>query len=237
MSKVLLLTFVYSLTTFYSDKGLVAFAGDTNNVNDGPSEAYRLPDTTEPVSYDLRITPTIRENSFRGQVDIVVKAKQYTTEVILNSKDLTVSSVSWFQDLKTNRTTAIKDYVYEERNERLVIKLEKSILPSRLYKFSIVFSGILREDYTGFHKYFYDSGNHSRYLYMCNLEQNTCTVYNIHLDHIMIIFLSQKLIFVIFFLSSRLTLIPVDHMWKWSTHACHAITWSENSIIKYNLPR
>lgn len=179
MSKVLFLTFVYSLTTFYSSKGLLALAGDTNNVNDGPSEAYRLPDTTEPVSYELRITPTIRENSFRGQVDIVVRAKQYTTEVILNSKDLIVSSVSWFQDLKTNRTTAIKDYVYEERNERLVVKLEKSILPSRLYKFTIIFSGILREDYTGFHKYFYDSGNHSRYLYMYDLEQNTCTVYNI----------------------------------------------------------
>jgi len=184
MSKVLLLTFVFSLTEFHNGKGLAAVTGDTNNVvNDSPSDAYRLPDTTEPVSYDLRITPDIRTNSFRGQVDVVVRANQYTAEVILNSKDLIVSSVSSFQDLKTTRTTAIKDYVYEERNERLVVKLEKLILPSRLYKFTVEFSGIIREDYTGFHKYFYDSGNRSRYLYMCDLEQKTFIVFNIlHLD-------------------------------------------------------
>jgi len=176
------LTFVFSLTTvFHNGKGLAALTGDTNNVvDDGLHDAYRLPDTTEPVSYELRITPAIESNSFHGQVDIVVRAKQYTAEVILNSKDLIVSSLSSFQDLKTNRTLAIKDYVYEERNERLVVKLEKLILPSRLYKFTVVFSGILREDYTGFHKYFYDSGNQSRYLYnMYDLEQKTCTVYNI----------------------------------------------------------
>jgi len=167
MSKVLLLTFVFSLTALHDGKGLAALTGDTNNVSD----AYRLPDITEPVSYELRITPAIRNNSFHGEVDIVVRVKQYTTEVILNSKDLIVSSVSWFHDLKTNRATAIKDYVYEDRNERLVVKLEKSILPSRIYKFTIVFSGIIRDDFTGFHKYHYDSDNHSRYIniymYVC----------------------------------------------------------------------
>lgn len=165
-SKVLLLTFVYFLTALRNGKGLVELTENTNNSNDGLSDEYRLPDTTEPVSYELRITPAIRQSSFQGQVDIVVNAKQYTSEVILNSKDLIVSSVSWFQDLKTNRTTAIKEYLFEERNERLIIKLEKSILPSRLYKFSIKFSGIVRDDFTGFHKYFYDSGNSSRYLYV-----------------------------------------------------------------------
>lgn len=166
MSKILLLTFVYFLTALHNGKGSAELTADTNNANDGARDAYRLPDTTEPVSYELRITPAIRQNSFQGQVDIVVRAKQYTSEVILNSKDLVVSSVSWFQDLKTNRVTEVKDYVYEECNERLVVQLEKSILPSRLYKFTVEFSGIVRDDFTGFHKYFYDSVNSSRYLYL-----------------------------------------------------------------------
>ncbi|XP_060850045.1 thyrotropin-releasing hormone-degrading ectoenzyme-like [Rhopalosiphum padi] len=162
MSKFLLLTFVCSLTALHNGKGLAAIAGDINNENDGTN--YRLPDSTEPVSYDLRITPDIENLSFHGQVDIVVKSKQYTTEVILNSKDLILSSVPSFQDLKTNRSIEIKSYAFDERNEWLVVKLKKSIIPQRLYKFTVVFSGILRDDYTGFHKYFYDSGNHSRWI-------------------------------------------------------------------------
>lgn len=164
MSKFLLLTLVCSLTALHNGKGLAAIAGDINNENDGTN--YRLPDSTEPVSYDLRITPDIENRSFHGQVDIVVKSKQYTTEVILNSKDLILSSVPSFQDLKTNRSIEIKSYAFDERNEWLVVKLKKSIIPQRLYKFTVVFSGILRDDYTGFHKYFYDSGNHSRYLHV-----------------------------------------------------------------------
>jgi len=164
MSKVLLLTFIaYFLTALHNGQSLAAFTGDTNRAN-SDGDAYRLPDTTEPVSYELRIKPDIKNNLFSGQVDIVVRAKQYTSEVILNSKDLIVSSVSWFQDLKTNRSTALKDYVYEQRNERLIIKLEKLIVPPRLYKFTVVFSGTVRNDFTGFHKYIYDSGNSSRYL-------------------------------------------------------------------------
>lgn len=164
MSKFLLLAFVCTLTALHNAKGLAALAGDTNNANDGTNYAYRLPDSTEPVSYDLQITPDIENRSFHGQVDIVVKAKQYTTEVILNSKDLILTSTPWFQDIKTNRSMAIKDYAFDERHERLIVKLERSILPSRLYKFTVAFSGILRDDFTGFHKYFYDSSNHSRYL-------------------------------------------------------------------------
>lgn len=164
MSKVLLLTFAaYFLTALHNGKGWVVLTEETNHVNTN-GDPNRLPDTTEPVSYELRIKPDIKNNLFSGEVEIVVRAKQYTFEVILNSKNLTVSSVSWFQDLKTNRTTAIKDYVYEHRNERLVIKLEKLILPPRLYKFTVVFNGIVRDDFTGFHKYIYDSGNSSRYL-------------------------------------------------------------------------
>ncbi|KAE9538122.1 hypothetical protein AGLY_006094 [Aphis glycines] len=164
MSKFFLLAFFCTLTALQNAKGLAALAGDINDSNDGTNYAYRLPDSTEPVSYDLQITPDIENRSFHGQVDIVVKAKQYTTEVILNSKDLILTSAPWFQDMKTNRSMAIKDYAFDDRRERLVVKLERSILPSRLYKFTVAFSGILRDDYTGFHKYFYDSGNYSRWI-------------------------------------------------------------------------
>ncbi|CAI6342917.1 unnamed protein product [Macrosiphum euphorbiae] len=146
MSKVLLLTFVFSLTAFHNGKGLAALTGDTNNVvNDGPCDAYRLPDTTEPVRHRCE------GETVHGRGDPKLEGFDSVVRVL----------VSGLEDKPGNID---KDYVYEERNEWLVVKLEKLILPSRLYKFTVVFSGILREDYTGFHKYFYDSGNHSRWI-------------------------------------------------------------------------
>lgn len=130
---------------------------------------YRLPENTEPVSYKLRVKPIVdlinNNYTFYGQVDIVIRVKQYTDEIVLNSKGLNVSSVSGLEDWKTKRVTAVKNYVCNENDEQLVIKLEKSILPPRNYSFSVVFQGILRNDFTGFHKYFYDSRNNSRYIF------------------------------------------------------------------------
>lgn len=128
--------------------------------------AYRLPDNTEPVSYELRLEPTIdpdnKEYTFSGQIDILIKANRYASEVVLNSKNLNVLSVSALTDVKINRSIAVSGHKHDDVTEQLVIKLERKILPSRLYKFMVSFEGILRDDFTGFHKYFYDSNNRSR---------------------------------------------------------------------------
>lgn len=155
----LLLRFVVCLWSGVLRLRCAALAGD--------AAAYQLPDTTEPVSYELRMKPVVdpanEDYAFGGQVDIVVRARRYTTEVVLNSRDLTVTAVSAFQDVKTNRYTAVDEYACDEHAERLIVKLGKTMVPPRLYKFTVAFRGTLRNDSTGFHKYFYDADDRSRY--------------------------------------------------------------------------
>lgn len=166
-SNVALTCLVY-LLALRRRSSTAAFAGDTFNDNDRDPAAYRLPDTTEPVSYALRMKPVIdpanNNYTFGGQVDVIIRAKRQTTEVVLNSRDLTVTAVLAFQDMKTKRHIPVNGHVIDEPGERLIIRLGKKVMPPRLYKFTVEFDGALRNDLTGFHKYFYDSDDRSRYL-------------------------------------------------------------------------
>lgn len=127
----------------------------------------RLPGDTEPVSYELWLKPAVDaaggDHTFSGRVDIVVRTKRYTRRVVLNAAaDLVVSSVSDLQDVRADRSVAVSGFAREEREERLVIGLRERLIPSRIYKFAVSFRGTLRDDFTGFHKYFYDYNDKSR---------------------------------------------------------------------------
>lgn len=149
----------------------------TELVDDAPS-AYRLPVTVEPVSCELRMMPVVdcvNENyTFSGQVDVVIKARLYTSEVILNAKDLRISSVSGFQDMKYINDSwymlPIDEFIYNDRYEQLVIRLKRTMLPRRQYRFTVWFESVLGNDFKGFHTYFYDSTDNSRYLKRINQE-------------------------------------------------------------------
>lgn len=123
----------------------------------------RLPDTTEPVSYALRVKPPVDrsangDRAFRGRVDVVTRATRYATEVVLNARDLNVTAVTAFADVGTGGRVPVRGHVLDRAGERLVIALAKSIVPRRLYRFAVEFEGALRDDATGFHEYFYDAG-------------------------------------------------------------------------------
>lgn len=144
------------------------------DVQDEPIE-YGLPDHTEPVSYELRVRPTIDPvngtYTFNGSVEVVISVVRYTTVVVLNSKDLIVTSVSDFEDVRTGRhPVSVEEFECDKLREWLVIKLTRSLLPTRHYRFIVQFTGTLRSDFTGFHKYFYDSANRSRYYGLCSLS-------------------------------------------------------------------
>lgn len=169
-------------------RGVVGSVRGAGDVPAAPPD--RLPGDTEPVSYDLRIRPVVdaaTENyTFGGRVDIVIRALRYTTAVTLNSRDLTVSAVSGLRDTKTGALVPVAGYAYDEPAERLVVTLGKSIIPRRLYRLTVEFRGALRTDFTGFHKYFYDSQDDSRYLSYTPSVSNTKRLVKLllHTDHL-----------------------------------------------------
>jgi hypothetical protein len=110
------------------------------------------------------INPVNGTYTFNGSVEVVISAVRYTTVVVLNSKDLIVSSVSGFEDVRTGRhAVAVEGFECDALREQLIVTLARSLVPTRFYRFTVQFSGTLRNDFTGFHKYFYDSTNGSRY--------------------------------------------------------------------------
>lgn len=161
-------SFVPLLCGFLALLGSRSVSGDDAGATDDTevTGVYRLPDTTEPVSYGLRvrpqIDPAVGTYTFDGQVDLVIRAVKYTDQVVLNSRDLNVTAVTGFRDVRTNRSVPVSGYVYDAPNEQLVIDLGRSVVPPRLYGFTVEFSGALRNDFTGFHKHVYDSVNDSR---------------------------------------------------------------------------
>lgn len=127
----------------------------------------RLPGDTEPVSYELRLRPSVDtatgDYTYRGRVNIAVRARRYTTAVTLHAGRLvTVSAVSDVLNVRVNRSIRVVGYEHDGLAERLVLTLDWWLLPGRLYRFAVDFEGELRDDLTGFHKYFYDVGNQSR---------------------------------------------------------------------------
>ncbi|XP_050432734.1 uncharacterized protein LOC126840818 [Adelges cooleyi] len=134
----------------------------------GAMDVYRLPDHTKPESYALRMTPMVDPDnnrfSFSGQVEIVIAVKLYTYTVVLNSDDLDVSDVSEFQDLKSQRFVPVKSFASVQRNQQLVITLQTALLAKRRYRFTVKFSGILRNDFTGFHRESYNTKDNARWI-------------------------------------------------------------------------
>lgn len=77
------------LSTNLHDKETHAAENDYND--------YQLPDTTEPVSYDLRIKPIVdsvnKNYTFSGLVEIVIRAKWYAYNIKGNLKKLSLKII------------------------------------------------------------------------------------------------------------------------------------------------
>jgi len=104
----------------------------------------RLSKQVLPASYDLQIYPNLTNNTFLGQVSILINFNDYESEKFaLHIKDLNITSVK-FDD------TEVRTEKYESE-ELLVIHTE--MVPIKFqHTLSIQYSGHIRSDLMGFYK-------------------------------------------------------------------------------------
>lgn len=119
-------------------------------------DVFRLPNNTEPISYNLRIRPTIDpENnnfSFTGEVTIHIRVNTSTENITLNAYELNIENVE-VKDADSSTKITVKDLKLVAKNEQLIIILdEPGLTADREYKVKIVYSGEIRNDMTGFYK-------------------------------------------------------------------------------------
>ncbi|XP_077968024.1 puromycin-sensitive aminopeptidase-like [Styela clava] len=120
----------------------------------------RLPTNVLPINYNLWLKPCIEEFTFDGKVDIEVDVKEPTAEVVMNSMDIKISSVTYCQkDMKIFESSAIE---FDESQEKVIIKFA-STLAQGSGVLSILFKGELNDKMKGFYRSRYMVDGEARY--------------------------------------------------------------------------
>jgi puromycin-sensitive aminopeptidase len=102
---------------------------------------YRLPRTVLPRRYDVTLDPNLSAATFSGSVGIEADVASATDEIVMNAKELTVSSV------RVNGVDSA--FILHEETERLVIS--SSVTPGPC-SITIEFTGILNDKLRGFYR-------------------------------------------------------------------------------------
>lgn len=123
--------------------------------------AYRLPNNTKPVYYDIKLETAIHEGNFTftGYVDIQINVIEETDVITLHYRQLTISDVQlWDEDTMTS--PAYDYFTTREDQEFLVINLSETLKPGETYHVVIDYVGTLRNDDAGFYRssYFNEAG-------------------------------------------------------------------------------
>lgn len=145
---------IYVLCLCALARQLKGQAENTNPMNT-TNAVFRLPGTTVPDYYDLRLELQDFNGTdnltFSGVVNINITVVLFTDVVTLNLKDLNVTSVT-VTDITTSSRPLdleISKWVYLTNDEQFEIYLERSIPKYKYLRVSIMYVGNIRTDMTG----------------------------------------------------------------------------------------
>ena len=115
---------------------------------------FRLPTSSLPRRYELRLAPNLDEARFDGEEQIEIEVLEETSEIVLNALDLEIASASlrrgWTNDGALGDEIALRPQLDEER-EMVVLAASSPIAPGN-YALHCVFSGILNDKLCGFYR-------------------------------------------------------------------------------------
>jgi puromycin-sensitive aminopeptidase len=122
--------------------------------------AYRLPRTVTPARYDLTLEPDLAAGSFSGTEEVAVTVHERTSEIVLNAKDLLVSSGSLRS--ADGRTIEITKVVTDEEAERIALDLADPADPGA-WTLMLAFEGPLNDRMVGFYRSVFDDEDGARH--------------------------------------------------------------------------
>ncbi|XP_059611776.1 aminopeptidase N-like [Phlebotomus argentipes] len=170
-------------------------AVETETVQDAPP--YRLPNTTEPVKYELWMTTNIHtgEFAFNGRVSITIRVLTTTQAIHLNSVGLNIYGGNIRDEFGVEKAlTATTPYV---ENQIVVIDVTEVLVAGRTYILTLEFDGHLQSQARGFYynRYTDDFGRtfyiastafqhiFARWAFPCYDEPRFRTPFTIHVTH------------------------------------------------------
>ncbi len=140
--------------------------------------SQRLPTTVKPTKYTLTFEPDIDKATFDGSETIFLAVEKSTKRIILNSKDITISSASMAassavgtgkRDRPTGEWTEATIKAQPDA-ERVLLDFSHNITPGN-YELQIKFKGTLNNDLCGFYRCsFKDNSGKSHWMASTQME-------------------------------------------------------------------
>lgn len=129
-------------------------------------DVIRLPNDVLPVSYTLEIATDFEDFTYSGHVEIVIQSNASTCQIVLNSKELQITSVDIIEQ-EFNTSLSVFDHYLVEKNEQFIIDLNetmKCLVPDQLYTVKIDFKALLRDDMSGYYRSSYKENGVTKYI-------------------------------------------------------------------------
>lgn len=151
-------------------------SAQTNKKASKEDLSQRLPETVKPTKYTLSFEPDIDKATFDGTETIFLTVEKATKRIILNSKDIVVSSAS----IASSGTGGKKDKPQgewseatiksEPETERVLLDFSRNITPGN-HELQIRFKGTLNNDLCGFYRCsFKDNAGKVRWMASTQME-------------------------------------------------------------------
>jgi len=111
--------------------------------------AYRLPETVSPISYEIKLVPDLASFKFSGSETITLSIHSATNEILFNAIDLQIENARIEQDGSETSQTAIVKIEKENERVRLVFP---STLAAGTWHLKLDFSGEINDKLRGFYR-------------------------------------------------------------------------------------
>lgn len=122
---------------------------------------FRLPNNTQPISYDLTLKTLIDESNFifEGELSLKIYVSEESSEIVLHSRDLVIEEIElWSED---------KSIKYELSDHKIIPDLHFLTIPISdgkkinigNYFLEIKYHGTIRDDTIGFYRSSYKDAN------------------------------------------------------------------------------
>lgn len=137
-------------------------------------ETYRLPNTTEPLEYDITLHTNVHlgEKSFTGSVTILLKVLQDTSTIVVHTRQLDGFEATIIQADVQESSEINLEYTQDTDREFLILEAKDVSFPAGTsWQLTIKYKGNLREDNGGFYLSTYeDAQGKTKYLATTQFE-------------------------------------------------------------------
>ncbi|XP_043068195.2 glutamyl aminopeptidase [Drosophila bipectinata] len=130
--------------------------GDQSRVRREDTIDYRLPTSAVPTHYDVYWHPDLETGNFTGQEKISIKVVSATSQIILHSHLLEITSVFTYTS-----NLQVESYELEEERQFLIVNLSSELAENATFTLGILFNGQMKDKLVGLYSSTYqnEAGN------------------------------------------------------------------------------